>query len=171
MAGGDRRDICHPWSSWDMTRGLARVVAHGVGDVFHAEVATKEGTETTSLDEMERDLIRSRILDLLEAGLVELSHDEYTSATVMPVKKNCKFFEEKVEYLGHVIYPDGLGVQQAKVEAIARIPRPTDIRSDNGDEQETAFVELMARLVSAPNIQWRMVQAVHASMDPLIDNL
>jgi hypothetical protein len=26
-----------------------------------------------------------------------------------------------------VIYPSGLGVQQAKVEAIARIPRPTDV--------------------------------------------
>jgi hypothetical protein len=32
-----------------------------------------------------------------------------------------------VEYLGHVIYPGGLGVQQAKVEAIAHIPRPTDV--------------------------------------------
>jgi hypothetical protein len=39
----------------------------------------------------------------------------------------CKFFQESVEYLGHVIYPGGLGVQQAKVEAIARIPRPTDV--------------------------------------------
>jgi len=32
-----------------------------------------------------------------------------------------------VEYLGHVIYPGGLGMQQAKVEAIARIPRPRDV--------------------------------------------
>jgi hypothetical protein len=32
-----------------------------------------------------------------------------------------------VEYLGHVIYPGDLGVQQAKVEAIARIPCPTDV--------------------------------------------
>ncbi len=39
----------------------------------------------------------------------------------------CKFFQESVEYLGHVIYPGGLGVQQAKVEAIACIPRPTDV--------------------------------------------
>jgi hypothetical protein len=39
----------------------------------------------------------------------------------------CKFFQENVEYLGHVIYPSGLGMQQAKVEAIARIPRPTDV--------------------------------------------
>jgi len=41
--------------------------------------------------------------------------------------RKCKFFQESVEYLGHVIYPGGLGVQQAKVEAIARIPRPMDV--------------------------------------------
>jgi hypothetical protein len=34
----------------------------------------------------------------------------------------CKFFQESVKYLGHVIYPGGLGVQQAKVEAIAGDP-------------------------------------------------
>jgi hypothetical protein len=39
----------------------------------------------------------------------------------------CKFFQENVEYLGHVIYLGGLGVQQAKVEAIARILLPTDV--------------------------------------------
>jgi hypothetical protein len=38
--------------------------------------------------DMETDLIRSRTLDLLEAGLVELSHGEYASATVMPAKKD-----------------------------------------------------------------------------------
>jgi hypothetical protein len=41
--------------------------------------------------------------------------------------KKCKFFQESVEYLGHVIYPGGLGVQQAKVEAIACITRPMDV--------------------------------------------
>ncbi len=39
----------------------------------------------------------------------------------------CKFFQENVEYLGHVIYPSGLGVQQAKVEAIACMPHPMDV--------------------------------------------
>jgi hypothetical protein len=39
-------------------------------------------------NDMERDLIRSRTLDLLEAGLVELSHGEYASATIMPAKKD-----------------------------------------------------------------------------------
>ncbi len=32
-----------------------------------------------------------------------------------------------MEYLGHVIYPGGLGVQQAKVETIAHILRPTNM--------------------------------------------
>jgi hypothetical protein len=38
--------------------------------------------------DMERDLIQNQMLDLLEAGLVELSHGEYASATVMLAKKN-----------------------------------------------------------------------------------
>jgi hypothetical protein len=38
--------------------------------------------------DMERDLIWSRTLDLLEAGLVELSHGEYASTTVMLAKKD-----------------------------------------------------------------------------------
>ncbi len=32
-----------------------------------------------------------------------------------------------MEYLGHVIYPGGLGVQQVKVEIIAHISCPTDV--------------------------------------------
>ncbi len=32
-----------------------------------------------------------------------------------------------MEYLGHVLYPGGLGVQQTKVEAIAHIPCPIDV--------------------------------------------
>ncbi|OAE34677.1 hypothetical protein AXG93_230s1010 [Marchantia polymorpha subsp. ruderalis] len=42
MVGDDKRDIHHPWSSWDVTRGLARVAAHAVGDDSHVEMATKE---------------------------------------------------------------------------------------------------------------------------------
>jgi hypothetical protein len=41
--------------------------------------------------------------------------------------RKCKFFQESVEYLGHVIYPSGLGMQQVKVKVITRIPRPTDM--------------------------------------------
>jgi hypothetical protein len=39
----------------------------------------------------------------------------------------CEFFQESVEYLRHLIYPGSLGVQQFKVEAIARILRPTNV--------------------------------------------
>ncbi len=39
--------------------------------------------------DMERDLIRSQTLDLLEARLVELLHGEYASTTVMHAKKDC----------------------------------------------------------------------------------
>ncbi|CAM6116908.1 unnamed protein product [Calypogeia fissa] len=38
--------------------------------------------------DMERDLIWSKTMDLLEAGLVEILHGEYASATVMSVKKD-----------------------------------------------------------------------------------
>ena len=97
----------------------------------------------------------------------------------------CTFFYPQVEYLGHMIYPGGLGVLKSKVEALASIPRPKDVsrlraflglanyyrkfvanfsrmakpltmltRNDQkwmwGDEQEAAFVELKARLASAP---------------------
>jgi len=39
-------------------------------------------------NDMERDLIRSRTLDLLEGGLVEFSHGKYASTTIMLAKKD-----------------------------------------------------------------------------------
>jgi hypothetical protein len=39
-------------------------------------------------NDMERDLIRNRMLDLFKAGLVELSHGEYASTTVMLAKND-----------------------------------------------------------------------------------
>jgi hypothetical protein len=38
--------------------------------------------------DMERDLIWSQTLDLLETGLVELSHGEYALTIVMPAQKD-----------------------------------------------------------------------------------
>ncbi len=66
----------------------------------------------------------------------------------------CKFFQESVEYLNHVIYPGGLGVQQAKVEAIARIPRPTNVN------RVRAFMELA-------NYYHRYVKSFSAMAKPL----
>eukprot|EP00245_Coleochaete_scutata_P000411 TRINITY_DN1051_c1_g1_i1.p1 TRINITY_DN1051_c1_g1~~TRINITY_DN1051_c1_g1_i1.p1 ORF type:complete len:1227 (+),score=252.29 TRINITY_DN1051_c1_g1_i1:430-3681(+) len=39
----------------------------------------------------------------------------------------CRFGERHIEYLGHMVHPGGLGVQQAKVEAIEMVPRPEDV--------------------------------------------
>ena len=41
--------------------------------------------------------------------------------------RKCKFFQNQVEYLGHMIYLDGIGVQQTKVDAIAQISFPIDV--------------------------------------------
>ena len=41
--------------------------------------------------------------------------------------EKCRFFQDVIEYLGHTIYPGGLGVQAIKVEAITRVPRPRDV--------------------------------------------
>ena len=39
----------------------------------------------------------------------------------------CKFFHERLAYLGHMIIPTCLGVQQAKVDALQKIPTPVDV--------------------------------------------
>ena len=38
-----------------------------------------------------------------------------------------KFFHDQLPYLGHMIVPSGLGVQQAKVDALHKIPAPSDV--------------------------------------------
>jgi hypothetical protein len=39
----------------------------------------------------------------------------------------CKFYCDRVEYLGHMIYPGGLGVVASKVEVVMSIPKPRDV--------------------------------------------
>jgi hypothetical protein len=39
----------------------------------------------------------------------------------------CKFYCDRVEYLGHMIYPGRLGVVVSKVEVVMSIPRPKDV--------------------------------------------
>jgi hypothetical protein len=39
----------------------------------------------------------------------------------------CRFYCDRVEYLGHMIYPVGLGVVASKVEVVMSIPRPRHI--------------------------------------------
>jgi hypothetical protein len=39
----------------------------------------------------------------------------------------CKFYCDRVEYLGHMIYLGGLGVVASKVEVVMPIPKPRDV--------------------------------------------
>jgi hypothetical protein len=39
----------------------------------------------------------------------------------------CKFYYDRVEYLGHMIYPGGLDMVASKVEVVMSIPRPKDV--------------------------------------------
>jgi hypothetical protein len=39
----------------------------------------------------------------------------------------CKFYCDRVEYLGHMIFPGGLGVVANKVEVVMSIPKPRDV--------------------------------------------
>jgi hypothetical protein len=39
----------------------------------------------------------------------------------------CKFYCDRVEYLGHMIYSGGLGVVASKVEVVMSIPKPRDV--------------------------------------------
>ncbi|XP_043466332.1 uncharacterized protein K02A2.6-like [Leptopilina heterotoma] len=40
--------------------------------------------------------------------------------------KKCKFFQKEIRFLGHVINKEGLKTDNSKVEAILKIPRPTN---------------------------------------------
>jgi hypothetical protein len=39
----------------------------------------------------------------------------------------CKFYCDRVEYLGHIIYRGGLGVVASKVEVVMSIPKPREV--------------------------------------------
>ena len=42
--------------------------------------------------------------------------------------KNCKLFSKKVEFLGNTASAAGIGIVQAKVDAIKQWPQPTNIK-------------------------------------------
>ena len=39
----------------------------------------------------------------------------------------CRFYYDRMEYLGYMIYPGRLGVVASKIEVVMSIPRPKDI--------------------------------------------
>ena len=55
------------------------------------------------------------VFERLQRWRLRLHHDK------------CKFFNDRLAYLGHMIIPGGLGVQQVKVDALQKISVPVDV--------------------------------------------
>lgn len=68
-----------------------------------------------SLDEHEERLLR--VLDRLEEVGLKLSLDK------------CQFCQPRVKYVGHIVSADGVATDPDKIQAVARWPKPTDLKS------------------------------------------
>ena len=72
--------------------------------------------------------------DILIFGKNEEEHDEVlnqalercANAGLKLNPKKCRYKVSEVQYLGHIITPDGIRIDEEKVEAIRKMPRPTD---------------------------------------------
>ena len=42
-------------------------------------------------------------------------------------QSKCKFFQESVEYLGHIVSKEGIHTSEKKIAAITNVPLPTDV--------------------------------------------
>ena len=47
-------------------------------------------------------------------------------------KKKCQFAQMEVSYLGHVISKEGIAVDQEKIQAILKWPKPTTLKALRG---------------------------------------
>lgn len=68
-----------------------------------------------SLEEHEERLLR--VLDRLEEVGLKLSLDK------------CQFCQPRVKYVGHIVSANGVATDPEKLEAVARWPQPTDLKS------------------------------------------
>lgn len=68
-----------------------------------------------SLEEHEERLMR--VLDRLEEVGLKLSLDK------------CQFCQPKVKYVGHIVSANGVATDPEKLEAVAKWPKPTDLKS------------------------------------------
>ncbi len=72
----------------------------------------------------------------------------------LPLGK-CWFFHTQVEYLGHMIYLGGLGIQHTKVEAISQVLQPI-------------VVSRLRTLLGLCNYYQRFVKGFNSITKPLI---
>ena len=68
-----------------------------------------------TLEEHEERLMK--VLDRLEEVGLKLSMDK------------CQFCQPRVKYVGHIVSADGIATDPAKVEAVTKWPKPTDLKS------------------------------------------
>jgi site-specific DNA-cytosine methylase len=58
---------------------------------------------------------------------LEMVFERLRAANLSLHPEKCAFFGERVPYLGHMVVPGGLEVQEAKVRAILEVPAPVDV--------------------------------------------
>ena len=59
---------------------------------------------------------------------VRMVFDKLAQSKYHVKRKKCELFSEKFEFLGHTVSAAGVGVVQAKVDAIKQWPQPTCIK-------------------------------------------
>ena len=90
---------------------------------------TRDGERRRSSEEIR--LAQEMVAEGEASGIIEDSNSEWCSQ----LRRNgyyanpdkCEFFQERVNFLGHVISADGVAVQQHKVDAVAKWPTPQSV--------------------------------------------
>ena len=73
--------------------------------------------------------------DILVTGSTHEKHLQNLTAVFESIRRHgfrikptkCKFFEESIEHLGHIVSKDGIYASKRKVKAITSVPPPTDV--------------------------------------------
>ncbi|XP_073962884.1 uncharacterized protein [Choristoneura fumiferana] len=74
-----------------------------------------------------KDKVEAELERLVEVGILEpVNHSDYATP-IVPVPKSNGSIRDSVTYLGHIISKDGLQKSPKKVEAIVKVPKPTNI--------------------------------------------
>nr|GFA16796.1 putative reverse transcriptase domain-containing protein [Tanacetum cinerariifolium] len=94
--------------------------------------------------------------DILVYSKDEEEHEKHLKITLELLKKErlyakfskCNFWQDSVQFIGHVIDRSGIHVDPAKIEAIKNWAAPTT--PTEGKEEDEAFQTLKQKLCSAP---------------------
>ena len=73
--------------------------------------------------------------DILVTGCTDEEHLQNLTAIFESIRHHgfrikltkCKFFQESVEYLGHIVSKDGIHASEKKIKAIKSVPSPIDV--------------------------------------------